>query len=65
MNIIPVASASKLEKEALKKNEKNKLRPLIVGLAAHVTKRWHVMRDHKKEEIEDRLTETARARNME
>ena len=65
MNIIPVASASKLEKEALKKNEKNQLKPLIVGLAAHVTKRWHVMRDHKKEEIEDRLTETARARNME
>ena len=65
MNIIPVASASKLEKEALKKNEKNQLRPLIVGLAAHVTKRWHVMRDHKQEEIEDRLTETARARNME
>lgn len=65
MNIIPVASASKLEKEALKKNEKNQLRPLIQGLASHVHKRWVVMRDHKQEEIEDRLTETARARNME
>ncbi len=65
VNIIPVASASKLEKEALKKNEKKQLRPLIQGLAAHVSKRWVVMRDHKQEEIEDRLTETARARNME
>ena len=65
MNIIPVASASKLEKEALKKNEKKQLRPLIQGLASHVHKRWVVMRDHKQEEIEDRLTETARARNME
>ena len=65
VNIIPVASASKLEKEALKKNEKKQLRPLIVGLASHVHKRWVVMRDHKQEEIEDRLTETARARNME
>ena len=65
VNIIPVASASKLEKEALKKNEKKQLRPLIQGLASHVHKRWVVMRDHKQEEIEDRLTETARARNME
>lgn len=65
VNIIPVASASKLEKEALKKNEKKQLRPLIQGLASHVSKRWVVMRDHKQEEIEDRLTETARARNME
>jgi hypothetical protein len=65
VNIIPVASASKLEKEALKKNEKNQLKPLIQGLASHVSKRWVVMRDHKQEEIEDRLTETARARNME
>ena len=39
VNIIPVASASKLEKEALKKNEKKQLRPLIQGLAAHVSKR--------------------------
>jgi len=65
LQIIPVASASKLEKEALKKNEKKQQAPLIVGLSSHVRKRWEVMRDHKRQEIEDRLTKTARARNME
>jgi hypothetical protein len=65
LQIIPVASASKLENEAIKANEKKQLKPLIQGLASHVTKRWQVMRDHKQEEIEDRLTKTARARNME
>ena len=65
LQIIPVASASKLEKEALKKNEKKQQAPLIVGLSSHVRKRWEVMRDHKKQDIEDRLTKTARARNME
>ena len=65
LQIIPVASASKLEKEALKKNEKKQQTPLIVGLSSHVRKRWEVMRDHKKQDIEERLTKTARARNME
>ena len=65
LQIIPVASASKLEKEALKKNEKKQQAPLIVGLSSHVRKRWEVMRDHKKQDIEGRLTKTARARNME
>lgn len=65
LQIIPVASASKLEKEALKKNEKKQQAPLIVGLSSHVRKRWEVMRDHKKQDIEERLTKTARARNME
>ena len=65
LQIIPVASASKLEKEALKKNEKKQQEPIIVGLSSHVRKRWEVMRDHKKQDIEERLTKTARARNME
>jgi len=65
LQIIPVASASKLEKEALKKNEKKQQAPLIVGLSSYVRKRWEVMRDHKKQDIEGRLTKTARARNME
>ena len=65
LQIIPVASASKLEKEALKKNEKKQQKPIIVGLSSHVRKRWEVMRDHKKQDIEERLTKTARARNME
>ena len=64
LQIIPVASASTLEKQALKKNEKKQQAPLIVGLAAHVRKRWIVMRDHKKDDIEERLTKAARARNM-
>ena len=65
--IIPVASSAQLEAQEKnkQKNEKNQLRPLVVGLSAHVNKRWSVMRDHKKQEIEDRLTKTARARNME
>jgi hypothetical protein len=64
LQIIPVASASKLEKEALAANEKKQQAPLIVGLSAHVRRRWEVMRDHKKEAIEERLTKAARARNM-
>jgi len=35
------------------------------GLAAHVRRRWEIMRDHKRETIETRLTECVRARNME
>ena len=64
--IIPVASSKQLEEQEKnkRKNEENQLRPIIVGLSAHVNKRWTVMRDHKKQEIEDRLSETARARNM-
>ena len=65
LQIIPVASASKLEKEALAANEKKQQAPLIQGLSSHVRKRWEVMRDHKRQDIEDRLTKTARARNME
>ena len=65
LQIIPVASASTLEKQALKKNEKKQQAPLIVGLSSHVRKRWIVMRDHKKDDIEERLTKAARARNME
>ena len=62
--LIPVASASKLEREALAANAKKQQAPLIVGLSAHVRRRWEVMRDHKKEDIEERLTKAARARNM-
>ena len=62
--LIPVASASKLEREALAANAKKQQAPLIVGLSAHVRRRWEVMRDHKKEDIEGRLTKAARARNM-
>ena len=62
--LIPIASASQLEERAKRANEKKQQAPLIVGLSSHVRKRWEVMRDHKKENIEERLTKAARARNM-
>ena len=62
--LIPVARASDLEAEAKKANEQKQQSELIVGLAAHTRKRWEMMRDHKQDEIEDRLYEAARARNM-
>jgi len=62
--LIPVARASDLEAEAKKANERKQQSELIVGLAAHTRKRWEMMRDHKQDEIEDRLYEAARARNM-
>ena len=54
--IIPVASSKQLEAQEKnkRKNEENQLRPIIVGLSSHVNKRWTVMRDHKKQEIENK-----------
>lgn len=63
--LIPVARASDLEEMAKRANDEKQNAPLMQGLASHVRRRWEVMRDHKKEEIEGRLTDAARARNME
>lgn len=63
--LIPVARASDLEAMAQRESAEKQNTPLIQGLAAHVRHRWEVMRDHKKEEIEPRLTQCLRARNME
>ena len=63
--LIPVARASDLEAEAKRASEMKQQSVLIQGLAAHVRKRWEVLRDHKREEIEERLEECVRARNME
>ncbi len=63
--LIPVARASDLEEMAKRANEEKQNDPLLQGLSSHVRKRWEVMRDHKKQEIESRLTEAARARSME
>ena len=63
--LIPVARASDLEAQAQRENDRKQNTPLIQGLAAHVRKRWEVMRDHHQEDIEDRLASCVRARNME
>jgi hypothetical protein len=63
--LIPVASSSDLEARAKRESEEKQQSELLVGLAAHTRKRWTTMRDHKKKDIEPRLIETARARNME
>lgn len=63
--IIPVMSASSLEDKNRRESAVQQARPLIKGLASHVRKRWDVMRDHKRSEIEPRLLECSRARSME
>lgn len=63
--LIPVARASDLEEQAKRANDEKQHAPLMQGLAAHVRGRWEVMRDHKRKEVEGRLTAAARARNME
>lgn len=63
--LIPIASASQLEDAARREASEKQQAPLIQGLAAHMRRRWEVMRDHKRKDIEPRLTECLRARNME
>jgi hypothetical protein len=62
--LIPVARASDLEAAAKRAASKKQNTPMIQGLAAHVRRRWEVMRDHKRLEIEPRLTKCLRARSM-
>lgn len=63
--LIPVARASDLEAAAQRESAQKQNTPIIQGLAAHVRHRWEIMRDHKRLEIEPRLTECLRARSME
>ena len=63
--LIPVARASDLEDAANRASTEKQNSPLIVGLASHARKRWEIMRDHHTENIEPRLSECVRARNME
>ena len=63
--LIPVARASDLEAAAQRESAEKQMTPMIQGLAAHVRRRWEVMRDHKRDTIEDRLSACVRARNME
>ena len=63
--LIPMARASDLEAKANRANAKNQMTPMVTGLAAHTRKRWDVMRDHYRNNLEDRLASCVRARNME
>lgn len=63
--LIPVARASDLEAAAQRESAEKQMTPMIQGLAAHVRHRWEVMRDHKRDTVEDRLSACVRARNME
>ena len=63
--LIPVARASDLEAQAKRESAAKQMTPMIQGLAAHVRKRWEVMRDHKRKNVEERLSVCVRARNME
>tara|TARA_R110002074_G_scaffold55340_1_gene137410 strand:- start:348 stop:2381 length:2034 start_codon:yes stop_codon:yes gene_type:complete len=65
MSLIPAASASTLEAKAQLANAANQNTPMIVGLASHTRKRWEVMRDHYKQNLESRLASCVRSRNME
>ena len=63
--LIPVARASDLEAAAQREASQKQATPMVQGLSAHTRKRWEVMRDHFREDLEDRLTACVRARNME
>jgi hypothetical protein len=63
--LIPVARASDLEAQAQRASAEKQTSQLIVGLASHVHKRWEIMRDHHQENLETRLAQCVRARNME
>ena len=63
--IIPVARASDLEAAAKRESDDTQNRPVVQGLAAHTRKRWEIMRDHFRDDLEDRLIACIRARNME
>jgi len=63
--LIPVARASDLEAQAQRASDAKQNTPMIQGLASHVHKRWEVMRDHHQDNLEERLAQCVRARNME
>jgi hypothetical protein len=63
--LIPVARASDLEAQAQRASAEKQNSTLMQGLSSHVHKRWEVMRDHHRENLETRLAKCVRARNME
>jgi len=63
--LIPVARASDLEAQAQRASDEKQNTPMVQGLSSHVHKRWEVMRDHHQDNLEERLAQCVRARNME
>ena len=64
-SIIPVARSSDIEAEAQRQSDMNQNTPMVQGLASHTRHRWEMMREHFRDELEDRLIDCIRARNME
>lgn len=63
--LIPAVSGRQLQEEETRRaSEEKNARPVIQGLAAHVRKRWELLRDYKNEQITNRLLECHRSRNM-
>ena len=62
---LAVKSVSEMESEVEERNRKTQAEPLISSLSAHVHKRWASARDHKRDEIEDRLVDAIRRRHGE
>lgn len=62
--LIPVASAADLEREAEERNQELQAQPLMVGLAAHVHRRWETARDARRE-LQERMLSCVRQRNGE
>ena len=64
-SIIPVARSSDIEAEAQRQSDITQNSPIAQGLGSHVRHRWEMMREHFRDELEDRLIDCLRARNME
>jgi len=62
--LIPVSRASDIEAESKRMAVAQQAQPVIVGLAAHVSKRWQVARLAKRE-LEERMLQCLRQRNGE
>ena len=62
--IIPIRSARDLEADAEKRNAEMQNNPVIQGLASHVSSRWEVAKDGKRD-LEERMLQCLRQRNGE
>lgn len=62
--LYPVTSAADLEREAERQSAEENAQPFIVGLAAHVRKRWDEAKDAKRD-LEERMLECQRQRKGE
>ncbi len=63
--LIPVMSSADLEAKTTHEAGRTQQVPVIMGLASHTRKRWELMRDYKRQSIEERLRDCTRSRAME